>query len=45
AGDVPLPDVDTALPHAPRDPAALRELARRWGLGGSLERLLTTLTG
>ncbi len=34
AGDVPLPDVDTALPHAPRDPAALEGLAARWGLGG-----------
>jgi 5'-3' exonuclease len=43
AGDVPLPDVDTALPHAPRDAAALEELAVRWGLGGSLQRLLTTL--
>lgn len=43
AGDVPLPDVDTALPHTPRDPAALEELAARWGLGGSLQRLLTTL--
>lgn len=44
AADVPLPDVDTALPRAPRDPAALDELAARWGLGGSLQRLLTTLT-
>jgi len=43
ADDVPLPDVDTALPHAPRDSAALDELAVRWGLGGSLQRLLTTL--
>jgi 5'-3' exonuclease len=43
AGDVPLPDVDTALPRAPRDPAELEELAARWGLGGSLQRLLTTL--
>ncbi|MFF9625970.1 5'-3' exonuclease H3TH domain-containing protein [Streptomyces griseosporeus] len=43
ADDVPLPEVDTALPHGPRDPAVLRELAVRWGLGGSLERLLTTL--
>ncbi|MFF1450928.1 5'-3' exonuclease H3TH domain-containing protein [Streptomyces sp. NPDC058274] len=43
AGDVPLPAVDTALPHAPRDPAALDELAARWGLGGSLQRLLATL--
>ncbi|MFF7407278.1 MULTISPECIES: 5'-3' exonuclease [Streptomyces] len=44
AGDVPLPDVDTALPGAPRDPAGLDELAARWGLGGSLQRLLTTLS-
>ncbi|WP_255310357.1 5'-3' exonuclease [Streptomyces sp. DI166] len=43
ADDVPLPEVDTALPHAPRDPGALKELAERWGLGGSLQRLLTTL--
>nr|WP_253268190.1 5'-3' exonuclease [Streptomyces asoensis] len=43
ADDVPLPDVDTALPHAPRDGATLEALARRWGLGGSLQRLLTTL--
>ncbi|MEU7056483.1 5'-3' exonuclease [Streptomyces sp. NPDC046197] len=43
AADVPLPDVDTALPRAPRDPVALGELAERWGLGGSLQRLLTTL--
>lgn len=44
AGDVPLPEVDTALPGAPRDPAGLDELAARWGLGGSLQRLLTTLS-
>jgi 5'-3' exonuclease len=43
ADDVPLPDVDTALPRAPRDEAALQGLAERWGLGGSLQRLLTTL--
>jgi 5'-3' exonuclease len=43
AGDVPLPEVDTALPHAPRDSAVLDALAARWGLGGSLHRLLTTL--
>jgi hypothetical protein len=40
---VPLPDVDTALPHGPRDGAAVEELAARWGLGGSLRRLLATL--
>ncbi|MER5256463.1 5'-3' exonuclease [Streptomyces sp. NPDC002855] len=43
AGDVPLPDVDLALPAEPRDPAALDELAARWNLGGALKRLLTTL--
>jgi 5'-3' exonuclease len=43
ADDVPLPEVDTTLPHAPREPAALDALAVRWGLGGSLHRLLTTL--
>ncbi|MGW7055482.1 5'-3' exonuclease [Streptomyces sp. NPDC054887] len=43
ASDVPLPDFDPALPTEPRDPAALDALAVRWGLGGPLERLLTTL--
>jgi 5'-3' exonuclease len=43
AGDVPLPDFDPALPAEPRDPAVLGGLAERWGLGGSLQRLLTTL--
>ncbi|MFJ4618677.1 5'-3' exonuclease H3TH domain-containing protein [Streptomyces sp. NPDC088812] len=43
AGDVPLPEVDPALPRAPREPATLEGLAQRWGLGGSLQRLLTTL--
>nr|WP_256923363.1 5'-3' exonuclease [Streptomyces sp. 13-12-16] len=44
ADDVPLPDVDTTLPHGPRDPAGVESLAARWGLGGSLQRLLTTLS-
>ncbi|MFH8795204.1 5'-3' exonuclease H3TH domain-containing protein [Streptomyces sp. NPDC017941] len=43
ASDVPLPDVEVAVPREPRDPAALDELAARWGLGGSLNRLLTVL--
>ncbi|ORT60180.1 5'-3' exonuclease [Streptomyces sp. CB03238] len=43
AGDVPLPEFDPALPAQPRDPAALEKLAARWGLGGSLDRLLSTL--
>ncbi|MBT2490206.1 5'-3' exonuclease [Streptomyces sp. ISL-96] len=45
ASDVPLPDFDPALPTEPRDPAALDELAARWGLGSSLERLLAALHG
>lgn len=43
ASDVRLPDFDAALPAQPRDPEALSALAERWGLGGSLERLLTVL--
>ncbi|MEN3584593.1 5'-3' exonuclease [Streptomyces sp. ZYX-F-203] len=43
AADLPLPAVDTTLPRSPRDPATLAALATRWGLGGSLERLLGTL--
>jgi 5'-3' exonuclease len=43
AGDVPLPRVETAVPRAPRDPATLEKLAERWGLGGSLQRLVATL--
>ncbi|MEV6314970.1 5'-3' exonuclease [Streptomyces sp. NPDC051776] len=45
ASDVPLPDHDPALPRTPRDPVAVEELAARWGLGGALQRLLTTLQG
>lgn len=43
ADDVPLPEVAPALPRAPRDPELLDALAARWSLGGSLQRLLTTL--
>lgn len=43
ADDVPLPAFDPALPREPRDPATLEALATRWGLGGSLQRLLVTL--
>ncbi|MGW1975099.1 5'-3' exonuclease [Streptomyces sp. NPDC001889] len=43
ASGVALPAFDPALPTEPRDPAALEELAARWGLGGALQRLLTTL--
>ncbi|MDT0322730.1 5'-3' exonuclease [Streptomyces millisiae] len=41
--DLKLPAHDPALPTAPRDPAALEALDARWGLGGSLTRLLTAL--
>ena len=44
ADDVPRPDVGTALPRGPRDPAGVESLGERWGLGGSLQRLLTTLS-
>lgn len=43
AGDVPLPEFDPALPARPRDPAALDALAERWGLGGAVQRLRSTL--
>jgi len=36
--------VDDRVPTAPRDPERLAELAERWGLGGSLERLVAVLT-
>jgi hypothetical protein len=43
AGDVPLPPFDPALPKEPADPEVLEALAERWGLGGSLQRLLGVL--
>ncbi|MFE7119665.1 5'-3' exonuclease H3TH domain-containing protein [Streptomyces sp. NPDC057654] len=45
ASDVPLPEFDATLPREPRDPGALAELTARWGLGGSAQRLLSTLHG
>ncbi|MEU1665243.1 5'-3' exonuclease [Streptomyces sparsogenes] len=45
ASDVPLPAFDPALPRRPRDARGLETLAERWGLGGSLRRLLSTLEG
>lgn len=44
APDVPLPSVTTTLPRTPHDPELLDQLATRWGLGGSLHRLRTTLS-
>ncbi|MFE0641798.1 5'-3' exonuclease H3TH domain-containing protein [Streptomyces sp. NPDC058877] len=43
ATDVPLPEFDPTLPTAPRDPAALEALVKRWGLGGAVGRLLPVL--
>ncbi|MGK5641144.1 5'-3' exonuclease [Streptomyces sp. URMC 126] len=45
ASDVALPPFDAALPSGPRDARALEVLAERWGLGGSLQRLLSVLAG
>jgi 5'-3' exonuclease len=44
AGDVPLPEFDPALSGEPKDPEVLEALAEQWGLGGSLQRLLTVLS-
>ncbi len=41
--DVPLPDLDIALPKEPRDPEALIALSERYGLDSALNRLLTAL--
>jgi len=43
ARDVPIPDLDTRLPRAPREPEALVELADRWNLDSPLNRLLNAL--
>lgn len=41
--DLPLPELDDALPRAPRDPARLLALSDRWGLESPLERFLQSL--
>jgi len=41
--DAPVGDVDDALPREPHDPDRLHELAERWGLRSSVERVLTAL--
>ena len=42
--DLSLPTVDASLPApSPEQRAALAPLSERWGLGGSLDRLLTAL--
>jgi 5'-3' exonuclease len=42
--DLPLGEVDGALPAAPADPAALERLAERWGLNRGVRRLVEVLT-
>jgi 5'-3' exonuclease len=41
--DLPLPELDDALPRAPKDPAALLALSDRWGLESPLERFLQAM--
>jgi 5'-3' exonuclease len=43
ARDLPLPELDDALPRSPRDPSALLALSDRWGLESPLERFLQAL--
>ncbi|WP_037917912.1 5'-3' exonuclease [Actinacidiphila yeochonensis] len=43
ADDVPLPPLSPELPRTPAAPEELAVLASRWGLGGSLSRLLDAL--
>lgn len=45
ATDVPLPELDPALPTSPADPDRLLELAQRWNLAGSCRRLVDALAG
>ena len=41
--DLPIPELDDALPRTPKDPAALLALSDRWGLESPLERFLQAL--
>ena len=41
--DLPLPELDDALPRAPRDAEALVTLSDRWGLDSALSRFLAAL--
>lgn len=41
--DLPVPELDDALPRSPRDPELLVALVDRWGLDSPLERLLAAL--
>lgn len=41
--DAPLPDIDDRLDGAPRDPDALADLAARWGVASSVERVTAAI--
>jgi len=41
--DLPVPELDDALPSSPRDPERLVALSDRWGLDSPLDRLLAAL--
>ncbi len=43
--DLPLGEVDDALPRTPADPDALVALAERWGISGAVTRLVDALAG
>jgi len=45
ATDLPIGDLDDALPRSPADPDRLVALADRWRLASSLTRLVDTLAG
>ena len=45
ATDVPVPAFDDTIPAAPRDPERLVELSARWGIAGSLNRVLNAFAG
>ncbi len=44
AQDVKLPDLDTTLPSAPRQPERLLELAEAWNVAGAVRRLVDAIT-
>ncbi len=44
ARDIDLDRPDLTLPRTPRNPDALVALSEKWGLGGSVSRLVDTLT-
>lgn len=43
--DLPLGEIDDALPRTPADPEALVVLAERWGISGAVTRLVDALAG